>query len=92
MSEDNRLDDTIINNVTYTIHLSDRVMTAVKKGKMEKFIIECALTAISLDKLEDDSFMIVSKQLNVVVVGNKNGTKVTIDMVDWLSEFKIFGL
>lgn len=92
MYEDNKLDDTVIDGVVYTIELSDRVMSAVQHGKMENFIIECALATISLDKLDDDSFMIVNRQLNVVIIGDKQETKITIDKVEWLSQFKIFGL
>lgn len=90
--EDNRLDDTVIDGVVYTIEMSNRVMFAIKCGKMEKFIIECALTALNLDKLENDNFLVINKQLNIAVLGEKAGTKILIDKVEWLSEFKIFGL
>ena len=91
-TDDNKLDSIIAENIEYSIELSDRVMYDIKIGKMIREIIEYALTGVKIENLENDTFIVLNKQLNIVLIGDKLNNKITVEMVEWLDNFKIFGL
>ena len=91
-TDDNKLDSIIAESTEYSIEMSDRIMYDIKVGRMVREVIEYALTGVKIENVENDTFMVLNKHLNIVLIGDKLNNKITVEMVEWLDNFKIFGL
>jgi hypothetical protein len=93
--EDIILDSILSEGIEYSIELSERVKFDIKIRKIFQEVIDYALMALDvnfLGTLQNENFIIINRQLKIVLVGDKIDNRIIIQMAESLDNFKIFGL